>query len=101
MRTEVEDNWIAVVDRFAASNLSMIFVGQTGLLMRFADFDERLCDIVKTTSLSYFVTGRCFQAISLIHVTLLLFMFSQGCILLQHNISYATKKFLSPVEIHV
>ena len=49
MRTEVEDNWIAVtvVDRFAARYLRMIFVGQTGLLMHFADFGERLCDIVK------------------------------------------------------
>ena len=47
MRTEVADNWIAMVDRFAASSLRMIFVGQTGLLMHFADFGERLCDIVK------------------------------------------------------
>ena len=38
MRTEVADNWIAVVDRFAASSLRMIFVGQTGLRMHFADF---------------------------------------------------------------
>ena len=31
MRTEVADNWFAVVDRFvAASSLRMIFVGQTG-----------------------------------------------------------------------
>ena len=31
MRTEVADNWFAVVDRFAAaSNLRMIFVGQKG-----------------------------------------------------------------------
>ena len=30
MRTEVADNWFAVVDRFAASSLRMIFVGQRG-----------------------------------------------------------------------
>jgi len=29
MRTEAADNWFAVVDRFAASSLRMIFVGQT------------------------------------------------------------------------
>ena len=29
MRTEVADKWFAVVDRFAASGLTMIFVGQT------------------------------------------------------------------------
>ena len=30
MRTEVADNWFAEVDRFAASSLRMIFVGQRG-----------------------------------------------------------------------
>ena len=30
MRTEVADNWFAVVDRFAASSLRMFSVGQTG-----------------------------------------------------------------------
>ena len=30
MRTEVADNWFDVVDRFAASSLRMIFVGQRG-----------------------------------------------------------------------
>ena len=50
MRTEVADNWFAVVDRFAASSLRMIFVGQKGckpLQTHFADFGERFCDIVK------------------------------------------------------
>ena len=47
MRTEVTDNWIAMVDRFAASSLRMIFDSQTGLLMDFADFGKRLCNIVK------------------------------------------------------
>ena len=36
-----------MVDRFAASSLRMIFDSQTGLLMDFADFGERLCNIVK------------------------------------------------------
>ena len=30
MRTDVADNWFAEVDRFAASSLRMIFVGQRG-----------------------------------------------------------------------
>ena len=47
MRTEVAHNWIAMVDRFAASSLRVIFIGLTELLMDFADFGERLCDIVK------------------------------------------------------
>ena len=49
MRTEVADNWLVVVDGFAASSLRIIFVGQTaaGCLMPFAIFGERLCDIVK------------------------------------------------------
>ena len=57
MRTEV-DNWLVVVDGFAASSLRIIFVGQTaagqepmgscaGCLMPFAIFGDRLCDIVK------------------------------------------------------
>ena len=32
MRTEVADNWFAVVDRFAASSLRMILVGQHSLI---------------------------------------------------------------------
>ena len=30
MRTEVADNWFVEVDKFAASSLRMIFVGQRG-----------------------------------------------------------------------
>ena len=49
MRTEVADNWLVVLDGFAASSLRIIFVGQTaaGCLMPFGIFGERLCDIVK------------------------------------------------------
>ena len=46
MRTEVADNWFAVVDRFAASSLRMI-CRSNRVQMHFADFGERLCDIVK------------------------------------------------------
>ena len=43
MRTEATDNWFGVVDRFAASSLRMIFVGQRGckrilLIRRFRRF---------------------------------------------------------------
>ena len=82
MRTEVADNWFAVVNRFTATSLRMIFVGQTGCRCNHvADFGERLCDIVKknVNILVLFVAGGCFQAIPLI--TLWLFMFSLGCIL--------------------
>ena len=67
MRTEVADNRFAEVDRFAASSLRMIFVGQ------------RACKPILLISargfaISYFVAGQYFQAIPLI--TLWLFMFS-------------------------
>ena len=35
MRAEVADNWFAVVGRFAASNLRMFLVGQTGCICWF------------------------------------------------------------------
>ena len=73
------------------------------LQMQLADFGERLCDIVKknVNIIVLFVAGLCFQAIPL--KTLWLFMFSQGCILQQHNyfVFYVTKRFLSIVDIHV
>ena len=53
MRTEVADNWLVVVDGFAASSLRIIFVGQTaaGFLMPFAIFGERLWDIVRNVNI--------------------------------------------------
>ena len=80
MRTEVADNWIAMVDRFVASSLRMIFVGQTGcwciLLISARVFAISWRNV---NILVLFITGWCFQAIPL--KTFWLLMFSQGCIL--------------------
>ena len=52
MRTEVTDNWFAVVDRFAASSLR-----SNRLQMNFADFGERLRDIVKKCKQPYLTSS--------------------------------------------
>ena len=96
MSSEAEDNWFVVADRFAASSLRIIFVGQTAavccwriLLFSAKGFAISWCWM--QTSLSYFVAGRCFQVIPLI--TLWLFMFCHN-----YFIFFATKRFLSAVE---
>ena len=75
MRTEVTDNWFAVVDRFAASSLR-----SNRLQMNFADFGERLRDIVKKCKQPY-LTSSLVDVFKPHRLTLWLFMCSQGYIL--------------------
>ena len=75
MRAEVTDNWFAVVDRSAASSLR-----SNRLQMKFADFGERLRDIVNKCKQPY-LTSSLVEVFKPYRLTLWLFMCSQGCIL--------------------
>ena len=100
MRTEVADNWIAVVDRFAASSFRMIFVGQTGLLMHFADFGESLCDIVKKCKHSCLIRHWSMFSSHTAYNFVALYVFLGLHFIAARNyvISYASKRFLSAVD---
>ena len=100
MRTEVEDNWFAVVDGFAASSLRMLFVGQTGLWMHFADFGERLCDIMKKCKHPCLIRHWSMFSSHTAHNFVALYVFPGLHFIAAYNyfIFYATKRFLSAVD---
>ena len=100
MRTEVEDNWFAVVDGFAASSLRMLFVGQTGLWMHFAVFGERLCDIMKKCKHPCLIRHWSMFSSHTAHNFVALYVFPGLHFIAACNyfIFYATKRFLSAVD---
>ena len=113
MRTEVADNWFAVVDRFvAASSLRMIFVGQTGcrciLLISargFATSWRNVNILVLLRGWSMFTSHTAYNVLSLYVFPRLHFIVASLLYLLSHEtisfgrrrtcISVASSKFLA------